>query len=468
MQIYSTVFPIKGTLSKETFVQLIIDWNQGSPHTRIGNLHLDGSKNIKTEEGNLSLSIEELEAHNIIAARFRQVDQNNIIWTTDFIANFNDKKLAIRLDREATQETKRFTPSFKPPVFVNMILNQGYADTDVDLEITDQPIEINKKNYHIIESIILRRVKYCLPVVYVTKTWAGRFPLHTERLAYRLRGVAHVLKETDADVSFILRDNCFGENVHHGGVGIYYPNTAVASKKINTMRYAQLESDLEDKIVNTICRYMNQQAKDKMYTWEGVKFELLRLKNEALLSRSKAAETEKNDLYDTFNESIREQTKEIESLNNRIIALAQENQGLHAKLDGMSEVPLLFLGEEDELYEGEIREIILDIMNEHLKTVQANSRRYHVLRDILSNNRFNKVSERKRNTIKKMLKGYTKANDSLLQEMKNFGFNVTSEKNHYKLAYYKDHRYVVTMAKTGSDSQHGGNNLAQIIIKMML
>lgn len=33
MLLFSTIVPIKGDLTKDDFIQLVIDWNQGSPHS---------------------------------------------------------------------------------------------------------------------------------------------------------------------------------------------------------------------------------------------------------------------------------------------------------------------------------------------------------------------------------------------------------------------------------------------------
>ena len=61
MQIYSAIFPVKESLSQDDLINLVIEWNQGSPHNKISNLNWDGKKrNIKFEDGNLSLAIEEI------------------------------------------------------------------------------------------------------------------------------------------------------------------------------------------------------------------------------------------------------------------------------------------------------------------------------------------------------------------------------------------------------------------------
>lgn len=74
----------------------------------------------------------------------------------------------------------------------------------------------------------------------------------------------------------------------------------------------------------------------------------------------------------------------------------------------------------------------------------------------------------KRAEIKRILKGYTKVGDSLKRDLKAYGFTVTKEGGHYKLAYKGDNRYLFTMAASGSDSQHGGGNLSAEITQDML
>ena len=80
MQIYYATFPIRATLTQDDLIQLVIEWNQGSPHNKIKNLTWDGeNRNVKFEDGNLYLEIEEIRTYNTIAIRFHQIDANNVI-----------------------------------------------------------------------------------------------------------------------------------------------------------------------------------------------------------------------------------------------------------------------------------------------------------------------------------------------------------------------------------------------------
>lgn len=468
MQIYSAIFPVKESLSQDDLINLVIEWNQGSPHNKISNLNWDGKKrNIKFEDGNLSLAIEEIRTYNTIAIRFHQFDENNIIWNTDIVVNFNTHIFSIKIDRETTADTIGFIPQFKTPILVNMLLDRDFIGMDNDLEISAKEIPIKKDNYKVIENIICRNTVYSMPVIYVTKSW-GRYPLRVHTLAYRLRGVAHVLIEEDADVCKFLKDSCRGMNSHHGSIGIYYPGSSAPYKIITPRRYEGQEETLIDRIVNMVCRYMNQQARDKMMTWEGVQNELLKLRYVSATEKKAKAENEVSEVYENFSDELEEKERTIEELNNRVMALQAENQGLRAKYEQVSEIPLIYYGEEDELYEGEIKDHILETLQKQMQQVKKGTRKELILQDILESNELTGALEEKRAEIKRILKGYTKVGDSLKRDLKAYGFIITKDGGHYKLTYKGDSRYLFTMASSGSDSQRGGENLIGDIIRDML
>ena len=348
-----------------------------------------------------------------------------------------------------------------------MLLDRDFIGMDNDLEISAKEIPIKKDNYKVIENIICRNTVYSMPVIYVTKSW-GRYPLRVHTLAYRLRGVAHVLIEEDADVCKFLKDSCGGMNSHHGSIGIYYPGSSAPYKIITPRRYEGQEETLIDRIVNMVCRYMNQQARDKMMTWEGVQNELLKLRYVSATEKKVKAENEVSEVYENFSDELEEKERTIEELNNRVMALQAENQGLRAKYEQVSEIPLIYYGEEDELYEGEIKDHILETLQKQMQQVKKGTRKELILQDILESNELTGALEEKRAEIKRILKGYTKVGDSLKRDLKAYGFIITKDGGHYKLTYKGDSRYLFTMASSGSDSQRGGENLIGDIIRDML
>lgn len=168
--------------------------------------------------------------------------------------------------------------------------------------------------------------------------------------------------------------------------------------------------------------------------------------------------------FDEDNEKLRQQIEELTRANT---SLQLENQGLREKLSGVDEIPILFLGDEEEFYQGEIKEMILDAVAEKLKNLGQKTRRWVVLNDVLQNNDYQEVSDERERIVKALFKDYKTLSGSMRQQLLELGFEVTEEGKHYRLTYYGDGRYKTTIAKTGSDWREG-KNIASVILKNMM
>ena len=74
MLLYSTTLRINDTLIRDGFIQLVIQWNQSSPHEDnvIPDINWNGEHNIRYGNESLWLDIEEYRNKNIIAVRFEK------------------------------------------------------------------------------------------------------------------------------------------------------------------------------------------------------------------------------------------------------------------------------------------------------------------------------------------------------------------------------------------------------------
>lgn len=114
---YSTQFPVKEELDKKTFVEVVLDWNQGSKYDKFDNLDWDGKTFSKQWiENDKQLSIEELEHKEIVAAQLKKEDEHGL-WKTDLILNYGKKYITIRVALETTDFTTDFFPTYYPPFF---------------------------------------------------------------------------------------------------------------------------------------------------------------------------------------------------------------------------------------------------------------------------------------------------------------------------------------------------------------
>lgn len=90
MLLFSTLLDINNIMTKDAFIELVLEWNQGSPHEEniIKGIKWNGERNIHYEDENLWLDIEEYRNQNIIAVRYEKKGENGIVWDTDYIMNF--------------------------------------------------------------------------------------------------------------------------------------------------------------------------------------------------------------------------------------------------------------------------------------------------------------------------------------------------------------------------------------------
>lgn len=193
MLLFSTLLEINESMTKDAFIKLVIEWNQGSPHKEnvIADIKWNGERNIRYGTDTLWLAIEEYRNRNIIAVRYEKTEADGAVWGTEYVMNFEEMKMSIRLDRSYLEEALSIDSSFSTPHFITLLIEKGYLKKDSDLPISRDPILISEENLEILVDIINGRKKYCLPIVYISRTCTNEEPINTRKLAGRLKGVAH-------------------------------------------------------------------------------------------------------------------------------------------------------------------------------------------------------------------------------------------------------------------------------------
>ena len=111
--------------------------------------------------------------------------------------------------------------------------------------------------------------------------------------------------------------------------------------------------------------------------------------------------------------------------------------------------------------------MILDSLDETLKSINQKTRRYDVIKDILKKNTYERIHEKRERVLKNLFKDYKTLSGVKKQELKELGFEITDDGKHYRLTYYGDDRYKTTISKTGSDWREGKNIAATILKNMM-
>ena len=159
--------------------------------------------------------------------------------------------------------------------------------------------------------------------------------------------------------------------------------------------------------------------------------------------------------------------KNLEKAEAAIDALEKQIASLRKELASLQEADKLVLGGE-EYFPGEKKDMVLAAVAEAVKGLEDKTRRSDVLKDILESNEYEHLLDKKREAVEKILKGYSELSGTMKKRLADLGLLISDVGAHYKIRYYGNPRYYVTMAKTPSDSRHGDSNLIAKIKKKML
>lgn len=476
MLLFSTVLDIQDSVSPDDFIRLVIEWNNSSKYAEniVSGIGWQGEHTARYGDDMLWLEFAEYPEKEILAARHVKITANGVTWASNFIVNFREKQISIQLDRTYDEDALVIGAAFSTPHFISMLIEHGFLKDDRNLPVLREPLYVTDTELDTYRKVFKECKLYKLPIVYVSKTAEDKDPLSVNWLSSRLKGAAHVLVEKSAEQCKGIRKVLGKAEEPFGAVRVYYPSETVSNKKY-CFRSATGNADIRlEKVIRNVIQYGISQRVERLLTWQGVTAELLnvQLENQIAIRMNaenarQKAENEVNTVYETFDEELRELQNKIAELTKTNEALQYENQGLRAKYAGSDAAPILYLGDEEEFYQGEIRDMVLGTLDEALTATEKATRKADVLEDILENNPYYHLSDERKQRIKALFKGYKNMTGAMRQELQSLGFEITEAGKHYKITYGGDQRYMVTVGKTPSDNRSGSNNAA-LISKTML
>ncbi len=483
MLLFSTMLSITDQLTPDRFIEMVIDWNNGSNHPEniIPDVHWNGERNIRFGKDDLWMEIMENAGEEILAVRYEKKSADGRIWDSDYIVNFKEKKICIQLDRSYADDALVTDSRFSTPHIITMLIERRYLKDDNGIETLRDPVCVGEKDAEWLAGIFRGRDEYHLPIVYVSRKWTGQPAVDVDWLASRLKGAAHVLLAEAHGCDKVFREKCFSKTETDGAIGIYYLSSIKRHKGFKCERYEKQPELLLEKVVNHVISFGRIQKVDERYTWNGLRQailqerikqsrdERLRVEEESrkAIARGEEAQNLANDLLVSVDEEIESLEAQVEQYRNQVEALQAENTGLRAKMNGLTSMPLLYMGDETDLYDGEIKDIIQSVLIEGRRNAPNDSRRADILDDIIRTNGYKGISTERIKRIKELFKGYKTMSGAMRRELEGMGMEITEDGIHYKVKYYGDDRYATSIAKSASDHREG-DNIAHQIIKGML
>lgn len=202
------------------------------------------------------------------------------------------------------------------------------------------------------------------------------------------------------------------------------------------------------------------------FSWSQLQANRLRKQLSFTLRRNEQDSKDYQELETTYEELLAEKDSQIQRLSDQLASANITIEQLEIQLTAVEDIPILVLGEEQDLYPFEQKSMLIEILERELKSTKANSRKAHILTALLNANKCDNTVDEKRKRIKACLHGYSKMTATIRKELEDIGFSLSDDGKHVKAVFGEDQRYMGTLSKTGSDHR-AGDNIAHDLIRLI-
>lgn len=443
-------------------MHLACKWLVGSPHTEIQaaqvqELPENGERSLSVGNERVELAHARSGDTEIGGLRYERTDAG-LAWTTSIATLKTPERhlLSLQVFCEALNTAARLPPP-KKPYFIRQALTELGGGTDGDIPITDQPFLLSSGEETVAAALILGTARNTLPIIYVSADFEDNYLVNPIDLAKYVSGMAHVVVEPSRVFSYKLKALTKFRNVYGGAVGVYWPNSEARRAYFHDDSLGNSRA-LELKIAKDIRVALSNRRQRTNCTWAYLKETVAKQRFDSLKA---AGSTELQAYMDAFDAEITAKQTRVVDAEDEIARLTAEVRRLSG-LEQSSEGGLIQQGEEQDLYEQEIRDIVIDVVADASRTAREGSRRQHVLLDILKANPPSDTRQRLEGEVKSLLRTYRDMDGKIRGALTKMGFEISEDGKHYKAVFQGDGRYTFSIPKTSSDHRAGKNMASDI------
>ena len=459
---FCTEFPVDSKTTLDDFLGEIQDWVLCSPHTLLQPDDLkDFSSNdsFYAENANQRLRGQRVCSGSEEAVSFQNtVVDGDLEWSTliVFSKHPTDCWVSVRTSVESAHPIVRLPPAKKPRIVRNLLDNIGGAKDGL-LRVSSEPHLLTNNDIVTASKLIMGTAGCWLPVVYISCGFHGEHPIDANALASDLSGMAHVVVEPNRPFSRRLQIEVKSANSYGGSIGVYWPN-ATGRRSFFVGSLFEDSSDLKRAIVDEVRAALLNRRPMYRATLAAVDEVASRTKLEAL----KASGSQGLDEY------IANFDRELKAKDDRLVDSEKEISRLQSEIrkyeadTSVGRTLSIGLGDEQDLYAGEIAGFVLDALVDSNQRVQVDSRRAHVISSLLSANTKDEKAAGLRDELKEILRDYSSMTKAKKAAIEGMGFSITEDGKHHKLVFQGDDRYTFALPKSGSDRRGGLNSASDI------
>jgi hypothetical protein len=461
---FATEFAVSHARRVDGFFEALRRWILGSPHTvfqpdDLSEAGAPGEWTFQRGNEHLQTLTHVSGTREQGAARYTRADLG-LEWVTVIVFSRweIDSWVSIRVSCESEHPAVHL-PTAKKPVLVRVLLEDLGGSADGVLNVGDTPYRLDNVDVDIAADLLLGRSGCRLPIVYVSASFDGKYHVNPERLARDLCGMAHVVVEPNRPFSLRLKIEVDAQNVYGGNIGVYWPEAA--GRRSFFLARNDTPRDIEITISDEIrFALANRRPLDRC-TWSASQGLVSRATFEALKADGSH---EVNRYVEEFDKELAAKAGQFEDAEREIARLNAEIRKYEARSPVGSGVAL-GTGREQDLYPGEINDIVLDAIRDAVARALHDSRRQHVLEAIMNENKRVGAAAKIREELKDALRGMISIDAKLRRELQRLGFALSEDGKHWKLVLQGDDRYTFTLPKSGSDAR-GGLNSANDIARL--
>jgi outer membrane murein-binding lipoprotein Lpp len=460
---YSTDFPIAHKTSIPDVLGLALKWVAGSPHTKIPSdqlrdIPVDSEIQIALGDESVIVGAAKMDGFEIGGLRYTRIENDDLEWVTSIVTtkSAQQHELSIQVSCEALHTATRL-PSPKKPYFIQQALNKLGGGMDGSIPVADKPFVLDEDEPHVAAALISGTADNRLPIIYVSATSGGAHVVDPVRLAKWMSGLAHVVVEPSRAFSFSLQRLTKSRNAYGGTVGVYWPESEARKSY-----FLDAENDSPERIqiaiANDIRIALSHRRQRTSCSWLHLRECISKCRYEKLKTDGS---TELNAFIEAFDSELKAKEQRMAEAENEIARLNAELRKQRSAQQSSAQ-GFLSPGAEQDLYEGEIRDFAIGTLQDSMRTTLENSRRRHVLEDLLAYNKPTGTREQLENEVKAIFRSYVSMDARTRSALAKLGFDVSEDGKHYKAVFQGDGRYTFAISKTSSDHR-GGKNMASDI-----
>src|SRR3989344_1835366 len=461
IRLFSTQFPLNDSASLEAMLEAGKKWVSGSRWSIFREEDLLSIKNsgdlVNKEDYSFQLS--RTSQGNDQFLGFKYINPGyakDKFYTTVVGCKSSDKFLvSINIDYDSFGARPN-APYAKKPIIITSLLDNIGGGRDGDLLVSKKPYYVKEGEEEFVSDILKGLPEAVMPVVYMSRDNKNLLKVEPSVLSKELIGIAHVLVEPSRDFSFRLKTLMKGYNVYGGVVGVYWPN--------EFGRYMWFPDEISDMgsrkiIYDNIVAALTTRRPLRQLTWENIQ-SLHNLSSIKALKEAHSSDVES--LLELY-------VKESENKDRMLIESEETIGKLEAELRKVKattsfEGNIISDPQISQLYNGEVRNFILDSLQQSFDSSQPTTRKKQILSSLLEVNKTESIRGEIEEKIKRMFNDYTGLTGKMRTELHRIGFSVGEERKHYKLYITGEEGGIcATIPKTPGDHRSGKNAASDIL-----